>query len=128
MPVRLFMSSGDLVADRRFGFARDLHLKGDLVAAADLLLQATDLAPGFASRGGCDENLTWASRWRSTGAPSFQRYIAATRCQLLLKSAEMADQCIAKERHNEHPSFEAPDVGNRDCRVSIRRNRCLRRG
>src|SRR3954470_1487204 len=49
MPVRLFMSSGDLVADRRFDFARDLQLKGDLVAAADLLLQATELAPGFAS-------------------------------------------------------------------------------
>ena len=43
------MSSGDLVADRRFDFARDLQLKGDLVAAADLLLQATELAPGFAS-------------------------------------------------------------------------------
>jgi predicted TPR repeat methyltransferase len=43
------MSSGDLVADRRFDFARDLQLKGDLAAAADLLLQATELAPGFAS-------------------------------------------------------------------------------
>ena len=49
MPARLFLSSGDLVADRRFDFARDLQLKGDLAAAADLLLQATDLAPGFAS-------------------------------------------------------------------------------
>jgi predicted TPR repeat methyltransferase len=49
MPARLFMSSGDLVADRRFDFARDLQLKGDLVAAADLLVQATELAPGFAS-------------------------------------------------------------------------------
>jgi predicted TPR repeat methyltransferase len=49
MPARLFMSSGDLMADRRFDFARDLQLKGDLAAAADLLLQATDLAPGFAS-------------------------------------------------------------------------------
>jgi predicted TPR repeat methyltransferase len=49
MPARLFLSSGDLVADRRFEFARDLQLKGDLVAAADLLLQATELAPGFAS-------------------------------------------------------------------------------
>ena len=37
------------MADRRFDFARDLQLKGDLVAAADLLLQATELAPGFAS-------------------------------------------------------------------------------
>src|ERR1700724_2832495 len=49
MPARLFLSSGDLVADRRFDFARDLQLKGDLGAAADLLLQATELAPGFAS-------------------------------------------------------------------------------
>jgi predicted TPR repeat methyltransferase len=49
MPTRLFLSSGNLLADRRFEFARDLQLKGDLVAAADLLLQATELAPDFAS-------------------------------------------------------------------------------
>jgi predicted TPR repeat methyltransferase len=49
MPARLFLSSGDLVADRRFEFARDLQLKGDLVAAADLLLQAIELAPNFVS-------------------------------------------------------------------------------
>jgi predicted TPR repeat methyltransferase len=49
MPARVFLSSGDLMADRRFEFARDLQLKGDLVAAADLLLQATELAPDFAS-------------------------------------------------------------------------------
>ena len=49
MPARLFLSSGDLIADRRFEFARDLQLKGDLGAAADLLEQATELAPDFAS-------------------------------------------------------------------------------
>ena len=49
MPARLFMSSGDMVADRRFDYARDLQLSGDLVAAEDLLVQATDLAPGFAA-------------------------------------------------------------------------------
>jgi predicted TPR repeat methyltransferase len=49
MPARLFLSSGDLMADRRFEFARDLQLKGDLAAAADLLSQAIELAPGFAS-------------------------------------------------------------------------------
>jgi len=49
MPARLFLSSGDLVADRRYEFARDLWLKGDLVAAADLLQQAVELAPGFVS-------------------------------------------------------------------------------
>jgi predicted TPR repeat methyltransferase len=47
MPARLFLSSGDLMADRRFEFARDLQLKGDLPAAADLLLQAIELAPSF---------------------------------------------------------------------------------
>ena len=49
MPARLFLSSGDLIADRRFEFARDLQLKGDLPAAADLLEQAIELAPNFPS-------------------------------------------------------------------------------
>jgi predicted TPR repeat methyltransferase len=49
MPARLFLTSGDLIADRRYEFARDLQLKGDLVAAADLLEQAAELAPRFAS-------------------------------------------------------------------------------
>ena len=66
MAARLFLSSGDLIADRRFDFARDLQLKGDLVAAADLLLQATELAPGFRLR------LVYARRnsrtaWRARG-------------------------------------------------------------
>ena len=37
------------MADRRFDFARDLQLKGDLAAAADLLMQAIELAPNFTS-------------------------------------------------------------------------------
>jgi predicted TPR repeat methyltransferase len=49
MPARLFLSSGDLIADRRYDFARDLQMRGDLPAAADLLLQAVELAPQFAS-------------------------------------------------------------------------------
>lgn len=49
MPSRLFLSSGDLIADRRFDFARDLQLRGDLPAAAELLQQAIELAPQFAS-------------------------------------------------------------------------------
>ncbi|WP_441238850.1 methyltransferase domain-containing protein [Bradyrhizobium sp. 930_D9_N1_4] len=49
MPLRLFLSSGDLIADRRFEFARDLQLKGDLPAAADLIEQALELAPDFTS-------------------------------------------------------------------------------
>jgi len=38
-----------MLADRRFDFARDLQLSGDLVAAEDLFAQATELAPGFAT-------------------------------------------------------------------------------
>lgn len=49
MPARLFLSSGDPIADRRYDFARDLQLRGDLAAAADLLRQAVELAPQFAS-------------------------------------------------------------------------------
>ena len=49
MAARLFLSSGNLMADRRFEFARDLQLKGDLPAAADLLMQAIELAPDFTS-------------------------------------------------------------------------------
>lgn len=49
MSVRLFLSSGDLIADRRFDFARDLQARGDLLAAADLMEQAVELAPNFAS-------------------------------------------------------------------------------
>lgn len=49
MPTSLFLPSGNMLADRRFGFARDLQARGDLEAAADLLLQATELAPGFAT-------------------------------------------------------------------------------
>ncbi len=43
------VSSGDLIADRRYGFGRDLALRGDLAAAADLFAQAVEAAPGFAA-------------------------------------------------------------------------------
>ncbi|BEV45379.1 class I SAM-dependent DNA methyltransferase [Afipia carboxidovorans] len=49
MPAPLFLSSGDLIADRRYDFARDLQLRGDLMAAADLMTQAVERAPHFAS-------------------------------------------------------------------------------
>lgn len=49
MPARLFMSSGNLAADRRYDYARDLARGGDDEAAADLFLQAIEVAPDFAS-------------------------------------------------------------------------------
>jgi len=45
----LFLSSGDVIADRRFGWARDREAKGDLPGAADLLEQVLELTPGYAS-------------------------------------------------------------------------------
>jgi predicted TPR repeat methyltransferase len=45
----LFVSSGDLIADRRYQWALDLLARGDLSGAADLLTQTVELAPGFAA-------------------------------------------------------------------------------
>jgi predicted TPR repeat methyltransferase len=45
----LFVSSGDLVADRRYKWALDCAAKGDLAGAADILAQTVELAPGFAT-------------------------------------------------------------------------------
>ncbi len=43
------VSSGDLIADRRYGFGRDLASRGDFSAAADLFAQAVEAAPEFAA-------------------------------------------------------------------------------
>jgi predicted TPR repeat methyltransferase len=45
----LFLSSGDLIADRRYGWAQDREAKDDLAGAAELLEQALELTPGYAS-------------------------------------------------------------------------------
>ena len=45
----LFVSSGDLIADRRFNAAMDLAVRGDLSAATDLLAQTVVVAPDFAT-------------------------------------------------------------------------------
>jgi predicted TPR repeat methyltransferase len=41
-------SSGDLIADRRYQYGRDLAARGDFAAAADLFAQALEAAPAFA--------------------------------------------------------------------------------
>jgi predicted TPR repeat methyltransferase len=48
-PPVLFLSSGDLIADRRYQWAMDHLTLGDLAGAADILIQAVELAPGFAT-------------------------------------------------------------------------------
>jgi len=47
--VALFITSGDLIADRRYETARGYAADGDLAAAADLYAQAVELVPRFAS-------------------------------------------------------------------------------
>jgi len=46
---RIHLSSGNLIADGRFEWARDLEAKCDLTGAADLLVQALELAPAYAA-------------------------------------------------------------------------------
>ena len=45
----LFVSSGDLIADRRYKWAIDHAQRGDLAGAADILVQTLALAPAFAT-------------------------------------------------------------------------------
>src|SRR5580700_4661622 len=45
----LFVSSGDLIADRRYKWALDHAAQGDLSGAADILVQTVELAPRFAT-------------------------------------------------------------------------------
>jgi predicted TPR repeat methyltransferase len=45
----LFITSGDLIADRRYDAARHCWARGDLLAAADIMAQAVEAAPRFAS-------------------------------------------------------------------------------
>jgi len=49
MARALFETSGDVLTDRRFEMARQLHARGDAFAAADLLQQVVERAPGFAA-------------------------------------------------------------------------------
>src|ERR1700751_3007404 len=48
-PAALFLSSGDVLADRRYERAKAYAADGDRAAAADLLMQALERAPAFAS-------------------------------------------------------------------------------
>jgi predicted TPR repeat methyltransferase len=45
----LFVSSGDLIADRRYQWALDHAARGDFAAAADILTQTVEMAPAFAT-------------------------------------------------------------------------------
>jgi predicted TPR repeat methyltransferase len=83
MPNRVFMSSGDLVADRRFDYGRDLQLRGDLEAAADLFRQAIEVAPGFASAWFALGDISEKRGDLDGAIAAFQRAKAANSCDFL---------------------------------------------
>lgn len=45
----LFQTSGDLIADRRYAIGQDFAVRDDYRAAADMFMQAAEVAPGFFS-------------------------------------------------------------------------------
>src|SRR5882724_5002321 len=49
MAAALFVSSGDIVLDRRYQWALDYLKRGDAEAAAEILAQVVETAPGFAT-------------------------------------------------------------------------------
>lgn len=86
--MALFITSGDLIADRRYEMARAYAADGDLAAAADLYAQAVELSPGFASAWFAlgearealgDRNAARAAFERAVGADPEDRHGAALR-------------------------------------------------
>ena len=123
MPARLFLSSGDLIADRRYEFARDLQLKGDLPAAADLLEQAIELAPDFPSAwftlGEIREQLGWheaaiAAFRRARNCDPLDRLGAAVRLMRLGADqlGEMPKGYVQTLFDQYAPRFEAALLGD----------------
>jgi predicted TPR repeat methyltransferase len=75
--VALFITSGDLIADRRYEMARAYAADGDLAAAADLYAQAVELEPGFASAWFALGEAREALGDRDAARTAFERAVAA---------------------------------------------------
>jgi len=123
MPFRLFMSSGDLLADRRYDFARDLQLRGDLAGAADLMAQAAELAPLFASAWFALGEMQEELNQNNAAIESYRKAIAADpqdshgaslRLMRLgaLQLSEMPREYVRSLFDQYAPKFDAALVGN----------------
>ena len=75
--MALFITSGDLIADRRYEMARAYAAEGDLAAAADLYAQAVELSPGFASAWFALGEVREALGERDAACAAFERAVAA---------------------------------------------------
>ena len=73
----LFVTSGDLVADRRYDIARSYWQRGDLKAAAEIMEQAIEAAPAFASAWFSLGELREALGERDAAAVAFRAALAA---------------------------------------------------
>lgn len=73
----LFQSSGDLIADRRYGMAREFRERGDHAAARDLLEQTVERAPGFAAAWFDLGHLREVAGDRDGAVAAFERSLAA---------------------------------------------------
>jgi predicted TPR repeat methyltransferase len=126
----LFLSSGDLVADRRFEWARDCEAKGDLAGAADLLEQALELVPGYASAwftlGEVAEKLD--DRERAVWAYGRAREVdpddrhGALMCLMRLGAADVAEMPQAYVRalfDHYAPAFDEALVGGLNYRAPV---------
>ncbi|MGE0750045.1 MAG: methyltransferase domain-containing protein [Variibacter sp.] len=73
----LFLSSGEVIADRRYQHALDFRARGDLGAAADLLEQALELAPRFAAAWFTLGEVRETEGDQARAADAFERALAA---------------------------------------------------
>ena len=97
----LDLASGDLLADRRADYAEMLFASGDHAAAAELMLAALELAPG------------WAMGWFRLGemqeaAGAHGAAAEAWRMTLKLDSADRAGAALKLELIGAAPSSSAP--------------------
>jgi predicted TPR repeat methyltransferase len=74
---RLFQSSDDLIADRRYEIARGFRERGDTAAAIDLLEQTVERAPGFAAAWFDLGHLREVAGERDGAVAAFERALAA---------------------------------------------------
>jgi predicted TPR repeat methyltransferase len=97
----LNLASGDLIADRRADYAEMLFASGDHAAAAELMLQALELAPG------------WAMGWFRLGemqdaAGALGEATEAWRMTLKLDPADRPGAALKLELIGAVPSSDAP--------------------
>lgn len=125
--AHVFMSSGEMIADRRFDYGRDLDLRGDLAGAADLFMQAIELAPDFASAWFALGDVRERQGDKTGAIAAFQRAKAANGVDFLGADlrllrltggnlAAMSRHYVTKLYDQYAPKFEKSLVGELDYR------------